>query len=55
MLNPHSTKVYETPTILFQTVLVQAVLGNMNMKDLKLIIFGKVFAQMTAKSGIAKQ
>ncbi|GAX20129.1 hypothetical protein FisN_17Lu131 [Fistulifera solaris] len=58
MDEPHSTKAYETPKVLLQTVLVQAVLntatdqGKMNMKQLQKIIFGRVFAQLTAKAAI---
>ncbi|GAX19772.1 hypothetical protein FisN_3Hu001, partial [Fistulifera solaris] len=61
MDEPHSSKAYETPTVLFQTILVQAALntidqegqkGKMNMKQLQKIIFGRVFAQLTAKAAI---
>jgi len=58
MNSPHSAEAYETPTILFQKVLVQAGLNigtkkaNINMKNLKRNILGKVFTQLNTKSRI---
>ena len=58
MDDPHSTKAYETPMILFQSVL-DHVTGSyagknecMDSKDIKQMVFGKVLMQMTAKAGI---
>jgi len=58
MDNPHSTKAYETPMILFQLVL-DHVTGSyagknecIDSKDIKQMVFGKVLMQMTAKAGI---
>jgi hypothetical protein len=57
MDNPHSTKAYVTPMVLFQSVLDQAT-GNyagkkecIDSKDMKQMIFGKVPTHMTAKAG----
>jgi len=58
MDNPHSTKAYETPTILLQSVLdhVTGGYGTENgytdSKDVKSLVFGKLLTQMTAKAGI---
>jgi len=63
MDNPHSTKAYETPMVLFQSELDQATgnyaTGNyagtnecIDSKDMKQMVFGKVLTQMTAKTGI---
>ncbi|GAX15524.1 hypothetical protein FisN_6Hu141 [Fistulifera solaris] len=66
MDEPHSSKAYETPTVLFQTVLFQAAMhvadekakmmvspkGKRNVEELRNIIFERVFAQLTAKAAI---
>jgi len=59
MNNPHSTKAYENPIVLFQSVLEQ-VTGNyegkkecIDSKDMKQMVFGKVLTQMTVKAGIS--
>jgi len=53
MDNPHSTKAYETPTVLLQSVLKHAT-GDYggNEKDEKRLVFEKILTQMTAKAGI---
>jgi len=58
MDNPHSTKAYETPTTLLQSVLDHVAgsyageNGCTDSKDMKRLVFGKVLMQMTAKAGI---
>jgi len=58
MDDPHSTKAYETPMVLFQSVLDQATANYaaknecIDSKDMKHMVLGKVLTQMTARAGI---